>query len=116
MGSLELKISFFGSKATDLPHINTEQFQAENIELRDGICTLTASAESLQTESITFLVNGAINVAYGMIGAFLYEKLQRLVNIKTKIGTQEVKPPYTLENIREILREELERINKAEEE
>lgn len=116
MEGLELKVAFYGPTAPDLPHITKEKFQEKGIELQYRGMMLTASLESAQSEFAAFVVNISISIASGIIGSFLYDKLKRYKNTKMKIGKHELKLPFTLEDIRKIIREELERVKKEKEE
>jgi len=113
---LELKVSFNASLATDLPHLAQEPFQEEGVSLeyRGGI--LQASVEAIQSEFVVFLVIASISILSGSItiADFIHKKLQNSKNAKGRIGSKEFDSTITLEDLRKIIAEELEKVKKED--
>lgn len=113
---LELKIAFRAPLATELPNLSHESFQEEGIRIKGKGGIFTASAESFQSEFVSFLIFTSINVVSAsiIIANLLHKKLQNLKNTKCRIGDQEIDSATTLDRIREMISEELERVKEED--
>jgi len=113
---LELKVSFAAPLATDLPHLAQKPFQEEGISLeyRGGI--LQASVEAIQSEFVAFLIITSISILSGSItiAGFIHKKLQNSKNAKGRIGSKEFDSTITIEDLRKIIAEELEKVKKED--
>lgn len=113
---LKLGVTFAGPKASDLPHLTREPFKADGITLESKGMILSASLESAQIESVVFWVNNSITIASGAvtIADFIYNKIKNYKNTKTRIGNSKISSSITSDELRKIIREELERIKKED--
>jgi len=113
---LELKVSFKVPLATDLPHLALEQFQEEGIRLEGRGGILLASAESMQSEFVSFLVLTSISILSGSItiADFIYKKLQNSKNAKARIANREFDLNSKLEEIQKMVFEELEKVKEED--
>lgn len=113
---LKLNVAFFGPNATDLPHITSEQFNKDGVRLEGKGGILTASVESIQTEYVVFWISNVISVSSGAItiADLIYNKIKNYKNTKTRVGKSEFSSSVTLDDLRKIIREELERIKKED--
>lgn len=115
---LKLSVTFAGPKASDLPHLTHEPFKADGVILESKGMMLSASLESSQIESVVFWVNNTVSIAGGTvtIADFIYNKIKNYKNTKTRIGKNEISSSITSDELRKIIREELERIKKEDSE
>ena len=114
--SIELPITFSASLASDLPsfvkeNTNEIDFEVEGIELKLGGGMRFASLETNQVNFITFIIP-TVSILGGSIaiGTFIYKILNRFKKSKAKIGNKVFSSEINSEEIRKIIREELERI------
>ena len=115
--SIELPITFSASLASDLPsfvkeNTNEIDFEVEGIELKLGGGMRFASLETNQVDFITFIIIPTVSILGGSIaiGTFIYKILNRFKKSKAKIGNKVFSSEINSEEIRKIIREELERI------
>ncbi|CUR52806.1 Putative phage protein [Nitrosotalea devaniterrae] len=114
--SLKLDIAFSAPKANELPHLAGESFEEKGITIQGNGGIYQASVESMQSEFVIFWVSNIISIAAGSISIaeFIHRKLQNYKNAKIRVGTQRLSPPYSIEDIKKIVKEELERLKEEE--
>lgn len=114
---LELNVHLSGPKASDLPWLfegSTSQdayFIDEGIELKFNGGIRQASLESAQSDMFSFIINSVdISASALTIADFLYQKIKNRKNAKTRVGSYEIKYDINPDELRKIIREELERL------